>query len=163
VSDLPIRVPFDEQQWLEDYSAFRGRPITLRYWPIRGLLRRDRLFGFLLLCPDFPHDQMYVERDTRRQHQQLIILHECAHDLLNHPGDPLPPALTARLGLPAGGTIRSAFRRGPRRNWQEFEAETVARLILLRVGSTASLLAAVGPEADRVLELTSYLEDIIGG
>ncbi len=69
VADLPIRVPFDEQEWLEDFGAFRGRPITLRYWPIRGLLRRDQLSGFLLLCPDLPHDEMYVEKDTRRQHQ----------------------------------------------------------------------------------------------
>lgn len=162
MADLPIPVPFDEQRWLEDYGTFRGRPITLRFWPIRELLRHDQLYGFMLLCPDLPHDEMYVERDTRRQHQQATIIHECAHDLLGHPAEPLPAELAERLGLPAPGTVRTGYRRSLQRSWIEFEAETVARLFLLRAWSPVTELAARA-ESAHLAELTEYLERVAGG
>ncbi len=162
MEDLPIRVPFDERQWLEDYGTFRGRSITLCYWPMRGLLRRNQLYGFLLFRPDLPHDEMYVERDTRRQHQQATVVHECAHDLLGHPAEPLPPDVAARLALPAGGTIRTGFCRGIERSWTEFEAETVARLFLLRAWSPATELSARADSA-HLAELTEFLERMTGG
>lgn len=105
---------------------------------------------------------MYVERDTRRQHHQVTIVHECIHDLLDHPAEPLPPDLAARLGLPAGGTIRTDFRHGQQRSWTEFEAETVARLFLLRAWSPATELAARADSA-HLAELTAFLERMTGG
>ena len=162
VADLPIPVPFDELRWLEDYGAFRGRLIKLRYWPIRELLRRDQLYGFMLLCPELPHDEMYVERDTRRQHQQATVIHECAHDLLGHRAEPLPAEFAARLGLPVPGIVRAGHRRSLEWNWAEFEAETVARLFLLRAWSPATELAARTDSA-HLAELTEYLEGIAGG
>lgn len=162
VADLPIPVPFDEQRWLTDYGSFRGRPIKARYWPIRELLRRDQLSGFMLLCPDLPHDEMYIERDTRRQHQQVTIIHECAHDLLGHVADPLPAEFVARLGLPSGVVARAGYRRSLERTWAEFEAETVARLFMLRAWAPATELAARA-ESAHLAELTDFLERMTGG
>lgn len=162
VADLPIPTPFDERRWLADYGSFRGRPIRARYWPIRELLQRDQLYGFMLICPDLPHDEMYVERDTRRQHQQVTIIHECAHDLLGHPAVPLPAEFVARLGLPVGGAAHAGYRRSLERTWAEFEAETVARLFLLRAWSPATELAA-RTESAHLAELTDFLERMTGG
>jgi hypothetical protein len=159
VRQLPIPAPFDEHRFCAALGAQRGRPIVLRPWPLRqAMVGDDIISGFVEVAPD--RDVIFYERDTRRIHQQQIIAHESAHLILGHQGESITPGdLVAQLRELAPETaIRHVHRRAGAQTPEEFEAETLGRLILLRAYSDSARLATSHPQTARLLALLDGLE-----
>jgi hypothetical protein len=159
VRQLPIPAPFDEHQFCAALGAERGRPIALRPWPLRQRTTGDDIItGFIGVAPD--RDVIFYERDTRRIHQQQIIAHEGAHLILGHQGESITPDdLEDQLHELAPATrIRHVHRRAGTQTPEEFEAETLGRLILLHAYSDSARLANSHPHAARLLALLDGLE-----
>jgi hypothetical protein len=159
VRQLPIPAPFDERRFCAALGAQRRRPIALRPWPLRQRTTGDDIItGFIGVAPD--GDVIYYERDTRRIHQQQIIAHECAHLILGHQGESITPSdLVSQVHeLAPDTTIRHVHRRAGVQTAEEFEAETLGRLILLRAYSDAARLASSHPQTARLLALLDGLE-----
>jgi hypothetical protein len=159
VRDLPIPAPFDEYAFCAALGARRGRAIELRPWPIRQAIAGDDVVsGFVNV--EAGRYVIFFERDTRRAHQQLIIAHEASHLILGHRGDGLTPAgLLAQLhDLAPDLAIRHVHRRAGAHSREEFEAETLGRMILLHSYSASAQLARHYPQAATLLEMLDGLE-----
>jgi len=161
VRSLPIPAPFDERVFCTALGKQRGRPILLQPWPLRRLTPgMEVVSGFVNV--EHERDVIFYERDTRRLHQQQIIAHEAAHLILNHRGDSITPAsLVAEVQLAAPcAAIRHVHRRAGARNREEFEAETLGRMILLRGNSSSAHLALTDPDAALLLDMLEGLDGL---
>lgn len=159
VRHLPIPAPFDEWAFCAALGERRGRSIILHPWPLRHLIPGEEVVsGFV----DVEHDRdvIYYERDTRRLHQQQIVAHEAAHLILGHQGDGITPAtLVAELQqIAPQSTIRHVHRRAGARSREEFEAETLGRMILSRANSSSAQLALKDPDAALLLDMLEGLD-----
>lgn len=161
VRNLPIPAPFDEHAFCDALGARRGRPILLVAWSLRRLTAGTEVIsGFVTV--ERERDVIFYERDTRRLHQQQIIAHEAAHLILDHRGDGvISDSLAADLSPIAPHTpIRHVHRRAGARNREEFEAETLGRMILLHASSSSAHLARIDPDAALLLDMLEGLDGL---
>lgn len=127
LKQLHIEPPLDVPQLCERLGAQRGKPIRLMPYP----LEVPGPFGCWIATASA--DYVFFQQETTRSHQDHIILHELGHILADHhamgdaePDDFLP-------GLPPdidGDAVRRALRRTSYDEEHEWEAETVATIIL---------------------------------
>lgn len=157
--ELPIPAPFDEHAFCAALGERRGRPILLQPWPLRQAIGGDDIVsGFVDV--ERERDVIFYERDTRRLHQQQIIAHEAAHLILRHQGDSITPddLVAQLLHLAPHTAIRYVHRRAGTMSREEFEAETLGRIILLRAHSAGGQLALRHPQAARLLDMLEGIE-----
>ena len=80
VQDLELARPLDVSLLIERLAQQRGRPIEL---VATDALPPNSAFGFT--GGDETIDVIMYEKRTARAHQTLIVLHELAHMILDHP------------------------------------------------------------------------------
>ncbi|WP_370946643.1 hypothetical protein AB5J62_03560 [Amycolatopsis sp. cg5] len=127
LKQLDIEPPLDVVQLCARLGEQRGKPIRLMPYP----LEVPGPFGCWIATANA--DYIFYQQETTKSHQDHIILHELGHILADHhpggdakPGDFLP-------GLPPdidSGAIGRALRRTSYDEAHEWEAETVATIIL---------------------------------
>jgi hypothetical protein len=120
-----MRPPFDVAAMCARLAAHRGRPIilTAHPFPVPGP------FGIWLSTSRADHI-MYQEQTTP-PHQVHIILHEIGHMIADHRSDAEDDELLRAL-YPSldPEVVRRMLRRTSYDSTQEYEAETVATIIL---------------------------------
>lgn len=148
--DLPIPTPFDLPAFVDIVAARRGRPIVLRAWETLT----PSLSG---ICFSWPtHDLICYVVGTSPAHQQHVILHELAHLLCGHEG--LSQGERAALLFPDLAPRLLERRRETYTTEDEREAETLASLILERVGRTQAHALSNDQHTTNVLRFLDSLE-----
>nr|WP_155073987.1 hypothetical protein [Streptomyces taklimakanensis] len=151
LKELDIRPPLDVAELCRRVERRRGRPLRLVPYPIPV----PGPFGMWVGAPGA--DYIVFQKETSRAHQRHIVLHELGHVLADHRGgghDDEPPirlhrgTREAAPGEPSTfdldpGAVRRALRRTGYDDRQEWEAETVATIIL----EWASVLDHVAPRS----------------
>ncbi|WP_020668202.1 hypothetical protein [Amycolatopsis nigrescens] len=140
LNQLGIDPPLDVGQLCLRLGEQRGKPIRLMPYP----LEVPGPFGCWIATPTA--DYIFFQQETTKAHQDHIILHELGHILADHhsmgdaePGDFLPDG--PPLGIDSEA-VRRALRRTSYDEAHEWEAETVATIIL----EWASVLNYTMPE-----------------
>jgi hypothetical protein len=141
---LDVPRPFDVSALCESVAQSRGRPVLVHRVPYSV-----GPCGWWAATAEADH--IYVQADASVLHQQLIILHELSHMLLEHRADdaladlfPLTDAAAARI------LARSGYEQV-----QEQEAELLASLILADAGwdgTPSVVLSGVPADASVVVE-----------
>ncbi|MFI5606233.1 hypothetical protein [Amycolatopsis sp. NPDC051903] len=130
LTDLDISPPLDVGLLCERLGESRGRPIRLMPYP----LEVPGPFGCWIATA--AADYLFFQQETTKAHQDHIILHELGHLLADHePGGDAQPADFLRGPAPGledidGDAVRHALRRTSYDEAHEWEAETVATIIL---------------------------------
>ncbi|MET7992932.1 hypothetical protein ABZU76_18775 [Amycolatopsis sp. NPDC005232] len=128
LKDLDISPPLDVGQLCERLGERRGRPIRLMAYP----LEVPGPFGCWIATASA--DYIFFQQETTKAHQDHIILHELGHLLADHePGGDAEPADFLRgpaVESLDGDAVRRALRRTSYDEAHEWEAETVATIIL---------------------------------
>jgi hypothetical protein len=127
LNQLDIEPPLDVRVLCERVGEQRGKPIRLIAYP----LQVPGPFGCWIAAPTA--DYVFYQQETTKAHQDHIILHELGHMLADHHagGDVEPGDLDG--GLPPDvdpDAVRRALRRTSYDEAHEWEAETVATIIL---------------------------------
>lgn len=146
--ELELTPPLDVELLRERLGEHRGRPILLT--PSTELTG-SRHFGFTADDPNEHATVIFYEPRTPWTHQIMIILHELAHLICDHPGHAIdhsyradlgrefqeisPQALAEALGRsparrPRGGAGRSGIGRSLYDQPVEWEAETMATIMI---------------------------------
>jgi len=141
LQSLELRPPLDVDLLRERLGERRGKPIDL---VLTTNLTGRRTFGITASKPGAPSDVILVESQTTWAHQQLIVLHELAHMICDHPSAAIdhsyranqvdeyqtisPAAVAAVLGTTpaAGGRRGKSLYDNP----VEWEAETMATIMI---------------------------------
>ncbi|PKV95534.1 MULTISPECIES: hypothetical protein [Amycolatopsis] len=137
LTDLDIQPPLDVAELCRRVGIQRGKPIRLRAHPIPV----PGPFGAWISAASA--DYIFYQQETSKPHQDHIILHELGHMLAGHDsGEPdntllaelYPDSSTESLRTEypdlAPDAVRRALRRTSYDTVQEYEAETVATIIL---------------------------------
>lgn len=127
LNQLDIEPPLDVEVLCARLGEQRGKPIRLMPYP----LEVPGPFGCWIATTSA--DYIFFQQETTKSHQDHIILHELGHLLAEHhpngdaqPGDFLP-TLSPDIDRDA---VRHALRRTSYDETHEWEAETVATIIL---------------------------------
>ncbi|PKV94741.1 hypothetical protein ATK30_5623 [Amycolatopsis echigonensis] len=137
LTDLDIHPPLDVTELCRRVGVQRGKPIRLRAHPIPV----PGPFGAWVAAASA--DYIFYQQETSKPHQDHIILHELGHMLAGHDSDAHDDTLLSDL-CPGSSTealraeypdlapdaVRRALRRTSYDTEQEYEAETVATIIL---------------------------------
>ncbi|MEU3627658.1 hypothetical protein BS329_22270 [Amycolatopsis coloradensis] len=124
---LDIEPPLDVGVLCERLGEQRGRPIRLMPYP----LEVPGPFGCWIATSSA--DYIFFQQETTKSHQDHIVLHELGHMLADHhPGGDAEPADFLRGPAPGldGDAVHRALRRTSYDEAHEWEAETVATIIL---------------------------------
>lgn len=154
LQSLGLRPPLDVDLLRERLGERRGKPIDL---VLTANLTGRQTFGITASKPGAPSDVILVESQTTWAHQQLIVLHELAHMICDHPSAAIdhsyrahqvdqyqtisPEAVAAVLGTRPVRPGKSLYD-----NPMEWEAETMATIMINWVPGCGS--RAVEPPSD---------------
>ncbi|MFE0027901.1 hypothetical protein [Amycolatopsis sp. NPDC059021] len=130
LNQLDIEPPLDVEVLCARLGEQRGKPIRLLAYP----LEVPGPFGCWIATANA--DYIFYQQETTKSHQDHIILHELGHLLADHhPHGDAEPADFLRGPAPGFGevdsaAVRRALRRTSYDEAHEWEAETVATIIL---------------------------------
>ncbi|WP_246103373.1 ImmA/IrrE family metallo-endopeptidase [Streptomyces piniterrae] len=126
VSELELPSPFSVDALVHELSVRRGRPIQIRTLPIGSAINACGLW----IATD-ASDNIYIEENATKFHQEHIILHEIGHILCDHgiTDQETQSALTTLLPSISPHMISRLLGRTNYTTEQEQEAELVASLI----------------------------------
>jgi hypothetical protein len=137
---LPIPVPWDRDEFIENIARERGRPIRLIATDTSAFTESP--CGLWLTRDD--DDLIFHEMDTSDYHKDQIVRHEVAHMVLGHgrgrTADQAPNRELCRQMFPDidPATIYSVLGRKDFVADQEHEAEMMAHVLMLTAAEAAT-------------------------
>lgn len=157
---LGVHAPYDLAALLARVSATRGRAIRLL--PLAAEAGTADGCSGLWAATD-TEDWIFIDQDAAGDYRDLIIAHELAHIVCEHPADMTISDADLRLLAPTldPDRVRSALRRTKYDTHVEREAEMLGSLILARAEAGTAIEAEgpgfLTPEAPAVLARLSQV------